>query len=45
MIKTKILLKKAKNRQAQSPIDRNSLQALLDSSYHEYKMIDRDKAN
>ena len=37
--------KKAKNRQAQSPIDRNSLQALLDSSYHEYKMIDRDKAN
>ena len=45
MIKTKILLKESKNRQAQSPIDRNSLQASLDSSYHEYKMIDRDKAN
>lgn len=36
---------KDKNGQVHPPIDKNRLQSLLDSSYHDYKMIDKDKSN
>lgn len=39
------LKEKDKNSQVQPPIDRNKLQTLFDASYHDYRMIDKDKAN
>ncbi len=39
------LQEKDKSQQVQPPLDKNALQAFFDASYHNYRMIDRDRAD
>ena len=39
------LQEKDKPQQVQPPLDKNALQAFFDASYHNYRMIDRDRAD
>ncbi len=39
------LQEKDKSQQVQPPLDKNELQAFFDASYHNYRMIDRDRAD
>ncbi len=39
------LQEKDKSQQVHPPLDKNALQAFFDASYHNYRMIDRDRAD